>query len=215
MGQAIKARVEADDALGLSGIWSRGDDLDALLAKADIVIDFSLPEGTEAVLAALGRNPRPMVCGVSGLDERQMVALDQAAKTIAVVYDRNMSQGIAVLTETVRQVAAALADEFDVTIEEAHHMHKKDAPSGTALILGEAVAGARGMKPQDIDYRSERRGEVPGDHAVIFSTPTENLTLGHSVTTREVFAVGAIRAAKWLAGRDRGRYSMHDVLFGD
>lgn len=213
MGQAIAAIVEQGNDFSLIGIWNRGGDLDSLVSAADVVVDFSLPDGTVAVLDAASRYKKPLVCGVSGLDDSQMAALDMAAASVAIVYDRNMSQGITLLDAAVRQVGQALGDEFSIVIEETHHVHKKDAPSGTALKLGESLAEARGVASCDIRYESERRGEIPGDHAVIFETPTERLTLKHSVTTRDVFAVGALRAASWVAGRAPGRYSMHDVLF--
>ena len=215
MGKAIAALIEGDPTLELTGIWSRGGDLDSLVSAADVVIDFSLPEGTAEVVAAIERHQKPLVCGVSGLGDAQLAAIEQAAQRVAVVYDRNMSQGIAVLAEMLRHVAAALGDQFSVRIEETHHIHKKDAPSGTALMLGEVLAEARGVDAVDIDYRSERRGEVPGDHTVIFSASSEELALSHSVTTRDVFAAGALRAARWIVSREAGRYAMHDVLFGN
>ena len=214
MGKAIAALIDGDPTLELTGIWSRGGDLDSLVSATDVVIDFSLPEGTAEVVAAIERHRKPLVCGVSGLDEAQLAAIDRAARQVAVVYDRNMSQGIAALAETLRRVAATLGDDFSARIEETHHIHKKDAPSGTALMLGGVLAEARGVDADDIEYLSERRGEVPGDHTVIFSTPAEELTLSHSVTTRDVFAAGALRAARWIHGRKPGRYVMHDVLFG-
>ena len=132
------------------------------------------------------------------------------------MYDRNMSQGIAVLQDLVSRAARSLGDEFAIEIHETHHIHKKDAPSGTALKLGESIASARNQEGADaVHYQSERRGEVPGDHEVIFSSPTERLTLGHSVTTRKVFAEGALRAARWVASREPGLYDMHDVLFDE
>ena len=110
----------------------------------------------------------------------------------------------------------ASSPEFSVEIHETHHVHKKDAPSGTALKLGESLAAARGLDAAtDIHYESERRGDVPGDHAVILSSSSERLELSHSVTTRDVFATGALRAASWVVGQTPGQYSMRDVLFGE
>ena len=212
MGNAIADLAAAADDLVLAGIWLRGGDLDALTAAADVVIDFSLPEATDTVIDAAVTHRKPLVCGVSGLSEEQVGHLDQAAADIAVVYDRNMSQGVAVLERLVRQAAGALGPEFEVEVHETHHVHKIDAPSGTALKLGEAVAAARGTDPGQIHYEVERRGEVPGDHLVSFRSTTERLTLGHSVTTRQVFAEGALRAARWVVGQPVGRYSMADVL---
>jgi len=212
MGQAVAKAIEAADDLQLAGIWSRGADIDRVVESSDAMIDFSLPEATDTVVAAVRRYQVPLVCGVSGLSDAQIASLDDAAGTIPVVYDRNMSLGVAVLETVVRQAAAALGPGYEVAVHETHHVHKLDAPSGTALKLGDAIAAARGTDSGQIHYQSERRGEVPGDHTVIFSSPTERLSLGHSVTTRQVFADGALRAARWAVGHAPGRFTMHDVL---
>ena len=131
-----------------------------------------------------------------------------------MVYDRNMSLGIAVLERSVREAAASLGFDFEVEIAETHHVHKKDAPSGTALKLGEAIAAARGETGTgNVRFEVERRGEVPGDHEVTMQTPSERLVFAHSVSTRQVFADGALRAARWIVGRPAGQYGMQDVLF--
>ncbi|MGI9247397.1 MAG: 4-hydroxy-tetrahydrodipicolinate reductase [Woeseiaceae bacterium] len=216
MGQAIAAGIEHQPGLELAGIWTRDGDLDKVVEAADVVIDFSLPEATVEVLAAVLRHKKPLVCGVSGMNDMQMSLLDEAAGEVPIVYDRNMSLGIAVLERSVREAAASLGPQFDVQISETHHIHKKDAPSGTALKLGEAVADARREQGTgSVHFESERRGEVPGDHEVIMTSPTERLTFGHSVTTRQVFADGALRAAQWAVDQAPGRYRMRDVLFGD
>lgn len=216
MGKAIATGLDAHDDLELAGVWARGEDLETLIRGADVVIDFSLPEGTMQVVDAVHAHGKPLVCGVSGLNDAQMARIQQAAADIPVVYDRNMSLGIAVLARSVRDAAASLGMDFDVEIAEVHHVHKKDAPSGTALKLGEIVAAARGEQGTGaIRFRSERRGEVPGDHEVVMSSPTERLTFAHSVTTRQVFADGAIRAARWIVGQPPGRYGMSNVLFAD
>jgi len=215
MGQAIAATIEQQSDLQLAGIWTRDGDLGAIVDAADVIIDFSLPEGSVEVLAAVVRRKKPLVCGVSGMDNAQMLLLDQAATQVPVVYDRNMSLGIAVLERSVRDAAASLGLDFDVEISETHHIHKKDAPSGTALKLGEAIADAQGeMGTGTVRFEVERRGEVPGDHQVVMSSPTERLTFAHSVTTRQVFADGALRAARWAVEQAPGRYRMRDVLFG-
>ncbi len=230
MGLAIINAVNEFADLEIRSIWVRdphaaGDmatpsgaivsgDLDHVVEVADVVIDFSLFEATEQVALAVLRHDKPLVCGVSGLGDAELAALVAASRSVAVVYDRNMSQGIAVLQDLVRRAARSLGDEFKIEIHETHHIHKKDAPSGTALKLGESIASARNQAGADsVHYQSERRGEVPGDHEVIFSSPTERLTLAHSVTTRKVFAEGALRAARWVVDREPGFYDMHDVLF--
>jgi len=232
MGLAIINAVNEFADLEIGSVWVRdpdaakdmetpsgalvSSDLDHVVEAADVVVDFSLFEATEQVAAAVLRHGKPLVCGVSGLGEAELDALETAAESVAVVYDRNMSQGIAVLQDLVGRAARSLGDEFAIEIHETHHIHKKDAPSGTALKLGEAIAEARNQAGSDsVHYQSERRGEVPGDHDVIFSSPTERLTLSHSVTERSVFAEGALRAARWIVTRQPGLYDMHDVLFDD
>jgi len=212
MGQAIAGLVDAADDLTLAGVWKRGDDINALAGSCDVLIDFSLPNATDQIISAAARHQVALVCGVSGLSEQQLASLDKAAQSIAVVYDRNMSLGVAVLENLVRQAAATLGTDFSVEVHETHHVHKVDAPSGTALKLGEAISTARGTDPGDIRYETERRGEVPGDHTVVLSSATERLTLGHSVTTRQVFADGAVKAARWIVNQPPGRFTMHDVL---
>ena len=211
MGRAIAAAIMAADDLQHAGTWERGGDLDALLDDCDVLVDFTLPEATDTVVEAAARHGVPLVCGVSGLGEQQLAALQRGGNSIPIVYDRNMSVGIAVLENLVREAAQALPG-FDVEVRETHHVHKVDAPSGTALKLGEAIAKARGSDPAAIRYASERRGEVPGDHEVVLSSATERLTLGHSVTTRRVFADGAIVAARWVCGKPPGLFTLHDVL---
>ncbi len=229
MGLAIVRALQDQEGLCLSSMWVReGQSIDNLANDvlvtsiinqvadaADVLIDFSLPEGTVEVVAAALRYKKPLVCGVSGLSGAQNADLDALAKVVPVVYDRNMSLGVAVLERIVQQAAESLGEGFAVEIQETHHVHKLDAPSGTALKLGEVVSAARGTDPGEIQYDVQRRGEVPGEHTVILSSPNESLTLGHSVTTRRVFAEGAIRAARWVTGQRPGRYQMRHVLFGN
>jgi len=232
MGQAIIRAANHHPDLTAAAIWVRdepqalatleipdelcvSEDLDHVVAISDVLIDFSLPEGTEHVLESVTRLGKPLVCGVSGLSDTQIDALSRAATKVPVVYDRNMSLGIAVLERSVREAAASLGPDFEVEISEVHHVHKKDAPSGTALKLGEAIAAARGESGTgSVRLEAERRGEVPGDHKVVMRSATESLTFAHSVTTRQVFADGALRAAQWAVGQPPGRYRMSDVLFG-
>ncbi len=215
MGQAIMQAIDASDDLQVSGVWAKGESIDDVVAAADIIIDFSLPAATTTVLAAVSKHEKPLVCGVSGLDDSLWKAVQQAATVIPLVYDRNMSQGIAVLDDLVSRAASSLGAEFRAEVHETHHVHKVDSPSGTALQLGESIAAVR-TQESDADavrFEVERRGDVPGDHTVIFSSPTETLTLKHSVTTRQVFADGALRAARWVVGQPPGLYRMRDVLF--
>ncbi len=245
MGLAIADAVAMSDDLRLAGLYTRasktradlhvpddayvGDDLHALIERTDVLIDFSLPDGTRTVIDALEKTPVPLVCGVSGLPDNTLERLRALARVTPIVYDRNMSIGVTVMSRLVRDATRALGAGFSVSIEETHHIHKQDAPSGTALKLGEQVADARGEKfdavmhyspddtepapPGSIDFRVQRTGEVPGDHSVVFTSQTETLSLSHSVATRAVFAEGALAAARWVAAREPGFYGMHDVLF--
>ena len=217
MGKAIQQSVDLHDDLLVSGMWTRDSSLDEILAASDVLIDFSLPAANAEILAAVSKHQKPLVCGVSGLDSDQIAAMKAVSTAVAVVFDRNMSQGITVLDSIVQRVAASLGAEFAVEIHETHHIHKLDSPSGTALKLAESVAAAKGVALDDaeIQFEVERRGEVPGDHSVVLTSPTETLTFKHSVTTRQVFADGALRAARWAVAQQPGWYQMRDVLFGD
>lgn len=213
MGRAVQRVIADANGVCVSQLWARGESLDAIVGHSDVLIDFSLPAATSEVLAVVSKHRLPLVCGVSGLDASQMDALRQAALLVPIVFDRNMSQGISVLTELVQRAAVSLGPEFRAEIHEVHHVHKLDAPSGTALQLGESIAAARGATSAAVHYEFERRGEVPGDHTVILTSPTETLTLQHSVTDRSVFAIGALRAARWVIRQGPGLYRMRDVLF--
>ena len=217
MGQAMQQAIDAAEDACLSRMWARGEAIDAVVAESDVLVDFSLPEANAEILAAVAKHATPLVCGVSGLDAEQMAAMQQAAKAVAIVFDRNMSQGITILEDIVRRAAATLGPEFAAEIHEIHHVHKLDSPSGTALKLGESIAAARAADDANdaVRYEVERRGENPGEHTVVFSSATETLTLRHSVSNRVVFAEGALRAARWVAKQPPGLYQMHDVLFVD
>tara|TARA_R110002096_G_scaffold117236_1_gene254121 strand:- start:25650 stop:26312 length:663 start_codon:yes stop_codon:yes gene_type:complete len=216
MGQALADVVQQQSDLALCGIWRRGEDLGALLSNADVLIDFSLPDALESILAEVQARSVPLVCGVSGLNEMQMQRLRDASEVVPLVYDRNMSLGIAVLERSVREAAASLGQDFSVAVSEVHHVHKKDSPSGTALKLGEAIAAARGENGTgSVSFAAERRGEVPGEHEVVMRSATESVVFAHRVTTRQVFVDGALRAARWVVAQTAGLYSMQNVLFGD
>ena len=216
MGQALEQAITRHSDLALAGTWYRDSDLAQILSAADVLIDFSLPAATEFVLQAAVECKTPLVCGVSGLNDYQMELVRAASAEIPLLYDRNMSVGVTVLERIVRDAAASLGEEFLISVSEVHHVNKKDAPSGTALKLGETIADALGQSgTENIKFSSERRGEVPGDHEVKMRSTTETLTFSHSVTTRQVFADGALRAARWLVDQSTGQYCMQDVLFGE
>lgn len=176
----------------------------------DAAIDFSLPEGFDPVLALCVARARPLVSGTTGLSPEQRGKLDAAAATIPLLWASNFSVGVAVLNELVERAARALPG-WDCDIVESHHVHKKDAPSGTALTLGES-AQQGGAQPR---YASLRAGDIVGEHLVQFAGQGERIELVHRATNRDIFARGALQAASGLAGRAPGAYTMRGLLFGD
>ncbi|TDK23416.1 4-hydroxy-tetrahydrodipicolinate reductase [Luteimonas aestuarii] len=173
----------------------------------DAVIDFSLPEAFDAPLALALDRGAGFVSGTTGLSDAQRAALAAAALRIPVVWEANFSLGVAVLGDLVERASAALPG-WDCDIVEAHHVHKQDAPSGTALALG-AAAGQGGATPR---YASLRAGDIVGEHTVQFAATGERIELVHRATNRDIFARGALHAARRLAGRDAGRYRLRDLL---
>jgi len=214
--------------IGEIGVAIEDDPLD-LFARIDAVVDFTTPEATLdfAVLTAQARIVH--VIGTTGLDDTADAKLKAAARHARIVKSGNMSLGVNLLAGLTRQVAAALDTSFDIEILEMHHHHKVDAPSGTALLLGEAAADGRGValgdvkdsgrdgitgarREGDIGFAALRGGSVIGEHSVIFAGPAERITLSHAASSRDVFAQGAVTAAKWAFDQKPGLYSMADVL---
>ncbi len=205
-------------------------DARAAFEAADVAIDFTLPAATLVHADLAAETGTGLVIGTTGLDGKQLELVEAAAERTPILRAANMSLGVNLLQALVRQAAARLpAEDYDIEILEMHHRHKVDAPSGTALALGEAAAAGRevglaeasvrvrdghtGPRPGGaIGFATLRGGDVAGDHDVIFAAEGERLVLGHRASNRAVFAKGAIRAAKWLAGRPSGLYSMADVL---
>ncbi len=229
MGQAIAAAIGAGEDAELAGGADVGDDIGALARRADVLIDFSAPGALAGNLAAASNAGVPIVVGTTGLDEARLAAIDQAAGLIAVLQSANMSLGVNLLAHLVRETAARLGADWDIEILEMHHRHKADAPSGTALLLGAAAAEGRGValgevsdrgrdgitgarQAGHIGFASLRGGSVAGEHVVVFAGEGERIELNHRAESRAIFAYGALKAARWLAGKPAGRYSMADVL---
>jgi 4-hydroxy-tetrahydrodipicolinate reductase len=177
------------------------------LPAFDVAIDFSLPEGVPALAALCAERGAALVCGTTGLDAQGEVALATLATRAPLVWASNYSLGVAVLADLVAR-AAALLPGFACDIVESHHIHKLDAPSGTALTLG-AAATAQGAQPH---YASLRAGDIIGEHLVQFTGLGERIELVHRATNRDIFARGALHAARLLAGRAAGRYSVAELL---
>ncbi|MES2173682.1 MAG: 4-hydroxy-tetrahydrodipicolinate reductase [Pseudomonadota bacterium] len=240
MGRAI-AQAAADTGLGIAGGTDRdpvgeiapgismtADPL-ALALASEVLIDFSVPGALGAHLDACIAARKPVLIGTTGLEAVHHALIDEAAVHIAVLQTGNTSLGVNLLAALVEQAAAGLGDDWDIEIVEMHHRHKVDAPSGTALLLGEAAARGRGIalaqhseRGRDgitgarakgaIGFAALRGGSVAGDHQAIFAAEGERIEIGHRAENRTIFARGAVKAARWLVGQPAGRYDMKGVL---
>lgn len=252
MGQMLIREVDESDRLRLVGAVERqghdwvGKDLgeamggaargvivtdDALeaIAQAEIVIDFTTPEATLAHAELTAQARAVHVIGTTGFTEEQIAKLEPAARHATIVRAGNMSLGVNLLVQLTKQVASALDEDFDIEIVEAHHRHKVDAPSGTALMLGDAAAEGRGVQLSEVSARGRdgitgertrgeigfsaiRGGDVVGEHDVIFAADGERIVLRHLATDRRIFSRGALKAALWGLGKGPGHFDMLDVL---
>jgi 4-hydroxy-tetrahydrodipicolinate reductase len=227
VGQDL-GRLAGLEPMGLKSI----SDARALVEESDVVIEFTSPEATVHHAGLAAAAGRAHVIGTTGLSEGQKAAIGRAAERAPIVLAANMSLGVTLVSALVEQVARSLDAGWDIEIVEMHHRMKVDAPSGTALLLGEAAAQARGIdlatsseRGRDgctgaraegaIGFASLRGGTVAGEHGVILAGPHERLTLTHSAEDRMIFANGAVRGAAWLIGKPAGRYTMGQVLWID
>ncbi|MGP1451063.1 MAG: 4-hydroxy-tetrahydrodipicolinate reductase [Wolinella sp.] len=224
---SVFVRKELDFSLPPGALIT--NDYKTFLDGCDVVIDFSLPEATAALLeVAMQGHKKAIVIGTTGLDSHHFNLIEEASRQMPILYATNMSLGVAILNKIVHNVSKALED-FDIEIVETHHKHKKDSPSGTALTLADTCAKARGLdldsvrvsgrngnigerKRDEIAVMSLRGGDVAGRHTVGFYGEGEYLELTHSATSRMTFAKGALRAARWLASKDSGLYNISDSL---
>lgn len=205
---------------------SVGADLAAALLGADVVVDFSLPPALSQLVKTAALAGVPVVSGTTGITQEHSASFDEAARQIPLLWARNMSLGIELLSRLVEEAARRLGPEFDIEIVDTHHRRKVDCPSGTAKRLADAVQRARpdatrrlaregqvGPRSQDeVGVFGLRGGDVIGDHTVHFFGPGERLELTHRATSRDLFAHGALRAARWIVGKPTGRYEIADVL---
>lgn len=187
--------------------------LDEIGVLPGLLIDFTLPAGTRAAAEWCAGEGVPLLSGVTGLDEAARAALRSAAKRVPVLWSPNLSLGVNMVAELAERVARALGPGVAVDIDDIHHQWKKDAPSGTALMLGERIAAARGSA-ESIEYHSERVGEVVGEHRLTFHMQGEELELIHRAHERSIFALGALDAGAWLVRQAPGFYSAQDWLDG-
>ncbi len=220
-----------------AGIYSGGhqtgvtivDQSDSALGGADVLVDFTRPEATLAHLDACRKLGVSLVVGTTGFDAAGKAAIEAAARDIGIVFAPNFSVGVNLLMKLSEMAARVLSEGYDIEIIEAHHRNNVDAPSGTALGIGQAVAGALGRdlkecavygregmtgerKPETIGFATVRGGDIVGDHTLLFAGIGERVELTHKASSRATFAQGALRAAKWLQGRGPGLFDMRDVL---
>jgi 4-hydroxy-tetrahydrodipicolinate reductase len=228
MGQAIAAAAEKVE-VDITAALDLGDDVSKYISACDVVIDFSSPNATEALCAACREAGKPAVVGTTGHSKEQRTSIEELAASVPVVLSPNFSVGVNALFWLTRKASEMLGDDFDLEITEMHHRLKKDAPSGTAKRLAEILCESRGLdygknvrhgreglvgeRPgNEIGVHSVRGGDVVGDHTVTFAGAGERLELSHKAASRETFAAGALRAARWVVGKPPGLYSMEDVL---
>lgn len=228
MGEALRGVIEASGH-DYAGGADKGDDVSKLADVSDILVDFSAPGALQSNLHAAVGAGIPIVIGTTGLEDKHHEAIDHAARAVPVLQTGNTSLGVTLLAHLVREAASRLGSDWDIEVVEMHHRRKVDAPSGTALLLGQAAAEGRGITLADnresgrdghtgaraegaIGFAALRGGTVAGEHSVILAGDEERLTLSHSAENRAIFARGAIRAAEWLRGREPGRYTMEQVL---
>ena len=224
---------QGQDAGSMAGLVKNGivvtDDLSAVLGNVDVVIDFTLPEISMEYLSICQQAGKAIVIGTTGFDEEQKELIAQAAQQIPVVFAPNMSVGVNLSLKLLAMAAKVLGNDVDIEIIEAHHRYKVDAPSGTALRMGEVIAeelnrdlqqhaiyGREGRSDerdrQTIGFSTIRAGDIVGEHTVMFADDGERIEITHKATSRMTFAKGAVRAAVWLAGKRPALYDMQDVL---
>ena len=252
MGRAIYRLLDAEDdiqIIGATEIESHPDmgmdvglvageqeigvsitpDVETSSKEADVIVDFTAPSSTINNATFASANNKAMVIGTTGFDESQKIELDRLASKFPCVFSPNMSIGVNVMFEATKKLAEVLGDDYDVEIIEAHHKHKVDAPSGTALRLGEAAAEGLGRdfssvarferhgsigerKEKEIGMQTIRAGDIVGEHTVMFCGAGERIELTHRAMSRDNFAKGVVRAAKWIPGKPSGIYTMKEVL---
>jgi len=214
--------------IGHIGVAMTGDPA-LVFAAADVVIDFTAPAATASHAILAGVHKTALIIGTTGIGPNEQVSIDSAAHQTVIVQAPNMAVGVVLLSAAIEQVARALDSDWDIEIVEMHHRHKVDAPSGTALYLGEAAARGRGVNLAEQSVRSRdghtgprvegtigfatlRGGDVVGEHTALFAGAGERIELTHKASSRDIFAAGAVRAALWTQGKAPGKYSMRDVL---
>jgi 4-hydroxy-tetrahydrodipicolinate reductase len=211
MGRAVAAAAAKEPGLTIKAELGRGDPITPRIDGCDVVIDFSSANATEAVCHACAEHGKALVLGATGHTATQKASIAAGARRVPIVFAANFSVGVNALFALTRRAAELLGAEYDVDVIEMHHRTKKDAPSGTAKRLVEILTDV-GEANRPVATQSVRAGDIVGDHMVIFAGPGERLEMIHRATSRETFAVGALRAARWIIDQPAGLYSMENVL---
>jgi 4-hydroxy-tetrahydrodipicolinate reductase len=229
MGQALIEAVKLDPNVSQGSILNRGDDIERVLKDFDVLIDFTRPEATLNALSVCQSAGKAMVIGTTGFSDDALKVIDQASSDIPIVFAPNMSVGVNLTLKLLETTAKVIGTDSNIEIVEAHHRHKVDAPSGTALKMGEVIANALGRdlsecavygregteEPRDrqtIGFSSIRGGDVVGEHTVTFFMEGERVEITHKASSRMTYANGAVKASQWLTNQPNGLYSMQDVL---
>jgi len=211
MGKTVRDLATKDSKIDIVAQCDLGDAIEPAMKNCDVAIDFSRADAIEEICRSALHHDKPVVVGTTGHSPEQRRVIEHTAQSLPIVFASNFSVGVNVLFWLTRKTAERLGRDFSAEIVETHHKMKKDAPSGTAKTLAEVLKGAQKIG-NEVPIQSIREGNVVGEHTVIFSGPGERLELRHRVASREIFARGALRAAKWIMGRPPGLYSMQDVL---
>jgi len=209
MGKTIIDLAGTDPEVEIVASCDLGDSIEGSMTQCDVAIDFSQADAIDEICRAVLRNRKPLVIGTTGHSQEQRHIIEEAARSVPIVFASNFSIGVNVLFWLTRKAAELLGSDFHPQIIESHHKMKKDAPSGTAKTLAEVLKTTQNL---EVPIKSIREGDVVGEHTVIFTGPAERLELTHRAASREIFARGALRAAVWIVGRAPGLYSMQDVL---
>ncbi|MBI2345821.1 MAG: 4-hydroxy-tetrahydrodipicolinate reductase [Deltaproteobacteria bacterium] len=211
-GRLLLEMAKEDPAIKVVGLVSSSAPLTKCARTGAVVIDFTVPSATASHARLSAERGMPMVIATTGLGSAEVAAIRAASEKVPIVQTPNTSLGITLLTQWVREAARRLGPQYQVMIEETHHLHKKDAPSGTALKLRNAISEAAGCGEERITVTSRREGDTVGTHAVAFCGPHDTITLIHQASDRRLFCEGALRAAKWVVRHSPGLYTMEDVL---
>ena len=209
MGKTLRELAENDPNVQIVAECELGDSIEPTMKNCEVAIDFSQPDSIDEICRAASRHRKSLVIGTTGHSQQQRKTIEQTAHLVPIILASNFSVGVNVLFWLAQKAAELLGSDFNPEIVETHHKMKKDAPSGTAKTLAEILKAVRNS---EIPVRSIRQGDVVGEHTVIFGGPGESLELSHRAANRGIFALGALRAAKWIINKPPALYSMQDVL---